>query len=65
MLLRYFLNEFEVVPVAPIITVITFDFTVHVLLLLLLFIIIIIIIIIHYLIYARYLHPYSWNKPCL
>jgi len=29
MLLTYFLNDFETVPVAPIITVITFVFTLH------------------------------------
>jgi hypothetical protein len=29
MLLTYFLNEFEIVPVAPIITGITFVFTFH------------------------------------
>jgi len=35
-LLTYFLNDFEIVPVAPIITGITFVFTFHLLLLLLL-----------------------------
>jgi len=44
-LLTYFLNHFEIVPVAPIITSITFVFTFHV-------IIIIIIIIIRYHFYA-------------
>ena len=29
MLLTYFLNDFEIVPVAPIITGITFGFTIH------------------------------------
>ena len=37
MLLMYFLNDFEIVPDAPIITGITFVFTFHVRLLLLLF----------------------------
>ena len=37
MLLTYFLNDFEIVPVAPIITGITFAFTFHILLLLLLY----------------------------
>jgi len=35
-LLKYFLNAFEIVPVAPLITGITFVFTFHLLLLLLL-----------------------------
>ena len=36
MLLTYFVNDFEIVPVAPIITGVTFVFTFHLLLLLLL-----------------------------
>jgi len=55
MLLTYFLNEFEMVPDAPIITGITFAF-------IFIFIIIIIIIIIYHL-YAGYLQLHVRNKP--
>ena len=46
MLLTYFLNVFEIVPVAPIITGITFGFTFHMLIIIIITIIIITIIVI-------------------
>ena len=51
MLLTYFLNDFEIVPVAPILTGITVVFTFH------------IIIIIIYHVYVRYIQLYISNKP--
>ena len=51
MLLSYFLNDFEIVPVAPIITGITYYYYYyyyhH-----------------HHLLYAGYLYLYSWHKLC-
>ena len=43
MLLTYFLNDFEIVPVAPIITGITFFFTFHIIIIIIIIIVIIII----------------------
>jgi len=46
MLLTYFLNGFEIVPVAPIITGITFVFTFHTRCLLLLLLVVVVVVVV-------------------
>jgi len=45
MLLTYFLNDYEIIPIAPIITGITLVFTIHIIIIIIIIIIVIIIII--------------------
>jgi len=61
-------NDLEVLPFAPFITGISFAFTFHVcwisLLLLLYYYYFYFYYYPQYLLYAGYLHLYSWDKPC-
>jgi hypothetical protein len=54
MVLTYFLNDFEMAPVAPIITGITLVFTFHYYY----------YYYYHYPLYAGYLYTYFWEKQC-
>jgi len=58
MLLTYFLIDFEMVPVAPIITGITFVFTLHMCLLLLLLLLLVVVVVV-VVVFCRCNWPYG------